>query len=98
MDGSGAPVALRGSAQLRVIIKAPAYDDDGSATYEPASWNELVDVGGYQTFRQVSWAGTHEGQTTIGLGVRARLPMRVFVLTDSGGGRHLVVDVAHSWS
>ena len=55
MDGSGAPVALRGNAQLRVVIKAPAYNDSGSPTYEPASWNELVDVGGYQTFRQVSW-------------------------------------------
>ncbi len=98
MDGSGAPVALRGGAQLRVIIKAPAYDDSGSATYGPASWTELVDVRGYRTFRQVSWAGTHEGQTTIGLGVRARLPMRVFVLTDSGGRYHLVVDVAHAWS
>ena len=96
MDGSGADVSLRGSAQLRIIIKAPAYDDDGKPTYEPASWTELVDVGDYETFRQVSWAGTHEGQTTIGLGVRARLPMRVFILNNAGG-RHLVVDVAHSW-
>jgi hypothetical protein len=55
-------------------------------------------VSGYRTFRQAAWAGTYEGQTTIGVGVRARLPMRVFVLNGPGGERHLVVDVAHSWS
>jgi len=98
MDGSGADVPLRGGAKLRVIIKAPAYDDHGRPTYRPANWEELVDVGGYRTFRQVSWAGTFEGQTTIGLGVRARLPMRVFILNDPGGGHRLVVDVAHIWS
>ena len=95
-DGSGARVSLRGGAKLRLIIKAPAYDD-GALTYAPANWNELVDVAGYRTFRQVSWAGTHEGQTTIGLGVRARLPMRVVVLNDPDRGRHVVVDVAHRW-
>ncbi|HET6561211.1 MAG TPA: hypothetical protein VFG72_04995 [Marmoricola sp.] len=96
-DGSGATVALRGGAQLRIIVKAPAYDDTGTATYEPASRQELVDVAGYRTFRQVAWAGSFEGQTTIGLGVRARLPMRTFVLNDPDGGHRLVVDVAHRW-
>lgn len=96
-DGSGANVSLRGGAKLRLIVKAPAYDDNGGLTYTPANWDELVDVAGYRTFRQVSWAGTHEGQTTIGLGVRARLPMRVFVLNAPDGGRRVVVDVAHRW-
>jgi hypothetical protein len=49
-------------------------------------------VTGYQTFRQVAWAGTHHGTTSIGLGVRARLPFRVFTLPD-----RIVVDVAHRW-
>ncbi len=90
-------MSLRGGAKLRLIIKAPAYDDNGGLTYAPANGDELVDVAGYRTFRQVSWAGTHEGQTTIGLGVRARLPMRVLVLNDPDGGRRVVVDVAHRW-
>ena len=96
-DGSGAKVPLRGGARLRVIVKAPAYDDSGKLTYEPANWNELVDVTGYRTFRQAAWAGSFEGQTTIGLGVRARLPMRVFVLPGPDGGHRVVVDVAHLW-
>lgn len=95
-DGSGATVALRGGAALRVIVKAPAYDD-GRLTYNPADWQELVDVTTYGTFRQVAWAGSFEGQTTIGLGVRARLPMRTFVLDGPGGGHRVVVDVAHRW-
>ncbi len=98
MDGTGADVPLRGGAKLRIIVKAPAYDDAGDPTYEPADANELVDVSGYRTFRQAAWAGTYEGQTTIGVGVRARLPMRVFVLNGPRGERHLVLDVAHSWS
>ncbi|KRA31399.1 MULTISPECIES: AMIN-like domain-containing (lipo)protein [unclassified Nocardioides] len=97
MDASGAPVPLRGGARLQIIVRAPAYDANGKLTYRPANRRELVDVAGYRTFRQVAWAGTFEGQTTIGLGVRARLPMRVFVLSTSGGGHRLVVDVAHRW-
>lgn len=97
-DGSGARVPLRGAAQLQIVINAPAYDADGDATYAPAHPRNVVDVTGYDTFRQVAWAGTFEGQTTLGLGVRARLPMRVFVLSAADGGRRIVVDVAHSWS
>lgn len=96
-DGSGANVPLRGRAKLRIIVNAPAYDDDGRLTYKPTNRRELVDVDGYRTFRQVAWAGTFEGQTTIGLGARARLPMRAFVLTGPGRGRRVVVDVAHRW-
>ncbi len=95
--GSGSVVRLRGDAQIRVIIKAPAYDDEGRVTYDPARPRELADVTGYDTFRQVAWAGSYEGQTVIGLGVRARLPMRVFVLNDPGRRYRLVVDVAHRW-
>ena len=96
-DGSGATVPLRGDARLRLIVRAPAYDENGS-TYEAANWNELVNVSGYRTFRQVAWAGTFEGQTTIGIGVRARLPMRAFVLRGADGtGHRVIVDVAHRW-
>lgn len=96
-DGSGDPVPLRGGARLRIVIKAPAHDGNGQLTYRPADEKELVNVVGYRTFRQVAWAVTFEGQTTIGLGVRARLPMRSFVLSGPGGGHRVVVDVAHRW-
>ena len=90
-DGSGAPVPLRGGAKIRIIVQAMA------ATGFPATSPELANVSGYSTFRQVAGAGSFEGQTTIGLGVRARLPFRVFTLPLDGGGTRLVTDVAHSW-
>lgn len=93
-DGSGEPVPLRGGAFLAIVILSPAYDDDGMPTYTPADPTELVDVEGYRVFRQVAWAGSFEGQTTIGLGVRRRLPFRVFTLDGPGEGSRIVVDVA----
>lgn len=95
-DGSGKKVDLRGAADLRIIVHAPAYKN-GKATYLPKNRKEVLDVTGYRTFRQVAWAGSFEGQTTIGLGVRARLPHRVFVLDGPGRHTRLVVDVAHRW-
>ncbi|MEU6150247.1 hypothetical protein ABZ816_09640 [Actinosynnema sp. NPDC047251] len=91
-DGSGHLVPLRGAGKLRVVVHSPAYDDNGNATYTFADRNELVNVAGYTTFRQVAWANSFEGWSTVGLGVRARLPFRVFTLP----GR-LVLDVAHQW-
>ena len=96
-DGSGTVVPVRGGARLRVVVAAPAYDEQGAATYVPADRRELVDVTAYDTFRQVAWAGTFEGQTTLALGVRARLPFRVTTLSGPDGGWRLVVDVAHRW-
>lgn len=90
-DGSGAPVPLRGAAKIRIIVQANA------AIGFPASAPELANVTGYTTFRQVAGAGSFEGQTTIGLGVRARLPFRAFALPLDGGGTRLVIDVAHHW-
>ena len=95
-DGSGFPVPLRGQAFLQITVNAPAYDD-GDATYEPADPNELTNVSGYQTFRQVAWAGSFEGYSSLGLGVRARLPFRVFTLEGPDAGSRLVIDVAHFW-
>jgi hypothetical protein len=96
-DGSGNPIQLRGQAFLHVTVNAPAYDQNGNATYNPADRNELSNVGGYQTFRQVAWAGSFEGYTSLGLGVRARLPFRVFSLAGPDAGSRLVIDVAHFW-
>lgn len=98
-EGSGALVPLRGGAALQVVVRAPSYDDRGQATYVPPSPTEVVGVSGFRTFRQVAWAGSFEGQTTLGVGVRARLPFRVFVLPGSPSDHHarVVVDVAHHW-
>ncbi|MFD0365259.1 hypothetical protein ACFQZZ_27820 [Nocardia sp. GCM10030253] len=97
MDASGAPVPLRGGAFLTIVVLAPAYDNAGNGTYRPSNRNELVDVTGYRTFRQAAWAGSFEGQTTVGLGVRDRLPFRVFTLEGPGNGSRVILDVAHFW-
>jgi hypothetical protein len=96
-DGSGDPVALRGAARLQVVAMAPDQDNAGRVTYRPANPAELVNVAGWRTFRQVAWAGAFEGNSTVGLGVRARLPFRVFLLDGPGDRSRMVVDVAHRW-
>jgi hypothetical protein len=94
-DPSGAPVLLRGGARLLITVQAP-----GGPAYRPADRSQVVDVAGYRTFRQVAWVGDFEGVSSIGLGVRARLPFRVLTLPGVPGspaGTRVVVDVAHSW-
>jgi hypothetical protein len=96
-DASGTVVPLRGGARLQIVVHAPSYNLNGQRTYTPAAPRELANVAGYRTFRQVADAGSFEGQTTVGLGVRARLPFRAFILAGPDGGSRLVVDVAHLW-
>jgi hypothetical protein len=90
-DPSGRTVALRGGAFLQISV---------GATQGYQSSRELVPVTGFTTFRQVASAGSFEGVTSIGLGVRARLPFRVLTMTGIPGstnGVRVVVDVAHAW-
>jgi hypothetical protein len=96
-DGSGFTIPVQGRARLQVTVNAPSYDQNGNLTYNPAAKAELSNVAGYQTFRQVVYAGSFEGYTSIGLGVRARLPYRVLTLDGPGSGSRLIVDVAHFW-
>jgi hypothetical protein len=96
-QGRGLPVGLRGGASLQVTILDPASTTAGVPTYSPPVPAEAVGVGGFSTFRQVAYAGTFEGYTSFGVGVRARLPFRVFVLPGPGSNGRLVVDVAHGW-
>ena len=84
-DGSGDVVPVAGGAILSVIVRAPAYQ------------RLRASVAGYRTFRDVAWGGSFEGQTSLGLGVRGRLPFRVFQLDGPGHGTRLVIDVAHRW-
>jgi hypothetical protein len=90
------PVPQRGGARLELTVVAPCYDHYRE-TYRPANPRELVNVAGWQTFRQIAWAGSLAGQSTIGLGVRARLPFRVFVLPRPGASSRFVIDVSHHW-
>lgn len=95
-DGSGRPIPVAGGAVLEVRVAAPAYDPEtGAATYPARAGRPLpgVDLTGYRTFRDTRFAGSFEGQTQIGLGVRARLPFRVLTLED-----RIVIDVAHNWT
>jgi hypothetical protein len=96
-DGSGEVVPLRGGAFLQVTVNAPAYNERGGVTLPIPPDEELANVRGFRTFREVAWAGSFEGRTTIGLGVRARLPFRVFTLSGPGDQTRLVLDVAHHW-
>lgn len=93
-DGSGHVVPVAGGARLEVVATAPAVPTDAFFT---GSGTDVVDTTGYRTFRQVAFAGSFEGQSTLALGVRARLPFRVFLLDGTGSESRMVVDVAHRW-
>jgi len=95
-EGTGSPVPLRGNADLEVVALAPAYGTTGNSTFRPANPSELANVTGFRSFRQIAFGGTFEGQTTFGIGVRTRLPFRVFAVSGPNGVK-LVVDVAHRW-
>jgi hypothetical protein len=82
--GSGLPLAVRGGARLQITIRGPASGN--------LLGDEVAQVTGFQTFRQVRGAGSFENVTVLGLGVRSRLPFRVFRLPDPS---RLIVDVAH---
>lgn len=91
-DGSGNPLPVAGGAVLQVVVRAPAYTAGGFAV-RPDSF----DARGFKTFEDLVWGGSFEGQSTFGLGVRARLPFRVLQLDGPGAGTRLVIDVAHRW-
>jgi len=93
-EGSGQIIALPGGAKIEIVVRAPAHDVNGNVTYPAVVGRHLpgVSVAGYDTFRSTRYGGSFEGQTALGLGVRARLPFRVMKL-----GNRVVIDVAHHW-
>jgi len=93
-DGSGALIPLAGGAKLQIVVRAPAYNAQGQPTYPGVTGAKLpgVNLTGYKTFREAKFAGSFEGQTTVGLGVRALLPFRV-----TTSENHVIIDVAHQW-
>lgn len=93
---SGIAIPLAGGADLQVDLNAAAYNAKGEPTLRLKNPRNAVNVSGFRTLRQVAYVASFEGRTTLGVGVRARLPMRAFVIQDPGGQR-LVIDVAHKW-
>lgn len=97
-DVTGEPIPLRGGADLEIEVWAKPFDADNVFRYEPADLAEVVGVRGFQTLRQVSWAGAAGDRTVIGIGTRALLPFRAFVLPGPAAGQQrLVIDIAHRW-
>lgn len=94
-DGSGTRIPVGGGAILQVIVSAPSYDPETMRpTYPAKAAKPLpgVNLTGYKTFKDTRFGASFEGQTQVGLGVRAKLPFRVLQ-----SGDKLIVDVAHKW-
>ncbi|MGH3877757.1 MAG: AMIN-like domain-containing (lipo)protein [Actinophytocola sp.] len=102
-DGAGKPVPVDGDAALQVIVRASAqgYDSGG---HQPG--RQLGEIGhyfyspeqlaGWSSLRAVRFAGSFEGQSTLAVGVREKLPFRAFTQLDEADQvRKLVVDIAH---
>jgi len=88
-SASGKILKVRGHAKILIVVRGPA------GRHYDANATNLAKVSGFKTFRQVRGAGSFERVTAIGLGVRAKLPFRVFELGSSNAGWRIVIDVAH---
>jgi hypothetical protein len=101
-DGSGTPRPVAGGAALELVVGAPALGVDaqghqpGKVLAEPgADFFTAGQLAGWRSLREVRYAGSFEGQTTIAVGVRERLPFRVFTVLDPRDQvRRVVLDVA----
>jgi hypothetical protein len=101
-DGSGTPRPVAGGAALELVVGAPALglDDQGhqpgNVLAEPgADFFTAGQLAGWRSLREVRYAGSFEGQTTIAVGVRERVPFRVFTVLDARDQiRRVVLDVA----
>jgi hypothetical protein len=98
-DGEGLALSpyTAGSALLAVSLRAPAYDEEHVSTFPYRTGAHVSNVLRYRTLRDVVFGGSFEGYTTFAVGVRARLPYRVFVLSGPGTHSRIVLDVAHRW-
>jgi hypothetical protein len=93
--GTGDQISVKGGAILEIVVNSPSYNPSNPAqkTYAGKPGKSLpgVNVTGYKTFRDTAFGTSIEGQTQVGLGVRAKLPFRV-----QQSGDKLIVDVAHT--
>jgi hypothetical protein len=94
-DGSGEEIPVKGGAILEILVSALSYDPaTGEQTYAGKAGKPLpgVKITGYKTFKDTKFGTSVEGQTQVGLGLRAKLPFRVLQ-----SGDKLIVDVAHTY-
>jgi LPXTG-motif cell wall-anchored protein len=87
LDGSGAPLRLRGSAFLEVVVRAPTHDQNYQPVLSPTRLRP-----DFPALREVNAPGSFEGQTTAGIGVTQRVGFRVLELTNP---TRIVIDLAH---
>jgi len=97
-EGRGLPLGpfTAGGAVLNVVLFASAYPE-AFAPGKGLTAGGHGAFGSFLTFRTLRdglYGGSFEGRTTFSIGVRARLPMRVQVLT---GPPRIVLDVLHVW-
>lgn len=95
--GSGNPMAVAGGAVITITALAPGYDANYDSTVPWPTGAHIATPTTFSTFRDLVYGGSFEGESAFGLGVRARLPFRVFTLAGPGSGTRLVIDVAHRW-
>ncbi len=96
-EGEGRVLDAAGGAVLRVWLSANVFDQLGHIHYNRTAGQHVAPVRGYRTLRDVVYGGSFEGRTTFAVGVRARLPFRVFTLAGPGTHSRIVLDVAHRW-
>jgi hypothetical protein len=87
LDGSGAPLPLRGTAFLEVVVRAPTHDHDYRPVLTPTRLRP-----DFPALREVNAPGSFEGQSTAGIGVAQRVGFRVQELTSP---TRIVIDLAH---
>ena len=87
LDGSGAPLRLRGAAFLEVVVRAPTHDEDYRPVLRPTRLRP-----DFPALREVNAPGSFEGQTTAGIGVAQRVGFRMLELTSP---TRIVIDIAH---
>jgi hypothetical protein len=87
LDGSGAPLQLRGTAFLEVVVRAPTHDQDGRPVLTPTRLRP-----DFPALREVNAPAAFEGQTTAGIGLAQQVGFRVLELTNP---TRIVIDLAH---
>lgn len=97
-EGRGLPMApfTAGGAVLNVVLFADSHPE-GFAPGRGVTAGSHAAFGSFLTFRTLRdglYGGSFEGRTTFSIGVRARLPMRVTVLS---APPRIVLDVLHVW-
>jgi hypothetical protein len=80
--GQGAPLPLAGAYKLEVVINVWAANAAFQPTYFATARQDLPNVVDGARVVDTVFGGSHEGKTTIGIGLSAKRPFRVVAFTD----------------